>query len=354
MSETSRTNLKPSPIIEGLKAYCPPASANPIDLKLSGNEGAAPPIELVDVLKDIGPDVMRKYPNNSVLEGALAKKLSLEADQVVVTAGADDALDRICRAFMTDKSEIIFPSPSFEMVPIYAKLVGAKLVDQPWPEGAYPVDEVLSKVNGSTAVICVVTPNNPTGAVASADDLKRLSEGAPNSLILVDLVYAECADEDLTQAALSLPNALVIRSFSKAWGLAGLRVGYVAGNAEYINWLRVAAGPFMVATPSLAIAAYWLEKGRDFVDNYVAQIRKERSSLFELLNDKGAQVRPSQANFVLARFDDATKVRDGLAELGIGVRLFENNAALEGCLRITCPGNDKDFARLEAALKEVL
>jgi histidinol-phosphate aminotransferase len=203
-------------------------------------------------------------------------------------------------------------------------------------------------------VIAVVTPNNPTGLVARADDLEVLSRAAPGALLIVDLAYTEFADRDLTEVALALPNAVVIRTLSKAWGLAGARVGYAAGPKEVIAWMRAAGGPYAVSAVSLEIARRRLTMGDDGVRRFVDRIRFERGQLRKVLLSCGARVLESQANFVLARVSDAPGVRERLAQRGIAVRAFGARAGLEDALRITCPGNERDFERVCEAVKEAI
>ena len=330
--------IEPNPSLKGVSAYRSPGAAIKADLRLDGNEGA-------------GPEDVRRYPDPRPLEESLAQKLGVDPRRVLVTAGGDEALDRICRAYLAPGRELIQPAPTFEMIARYARLAGAEVVSVPWPQGNYPTDEVISRINPRTRVVCVVSPNNPTGAVARPDDLERLCAAAPQAILLVDLAYTEFADDDLTGTALSLPNAVVVRSFSKAWGMAGLRVGYAAGPGEIIDCLRAAGGPYAVSRPSLALVAERLPGG---VERFVDAIKKEREELRGLLQSLGAEPLPSQANFVLCRFKNANWVHAGLAALGILVRHFPGRPELEGCLRITCPGDPEAFARLDQALRVTL
>jgi histidinol-phosphate aminotransferase len=331
-------SIEPNPCLKGVSAYRTPGAGSSADLRLDGNEGA-------------GPEEERRYPDPRPLEERLARLLGVNPRRVLVTAGGDEAIDRICRAYLAPGRELIQTTPTFVMIARYAKLAGAEVVSVPWPRDKFPTDEVISQIGPDTRVICVVSPNNPTGATATADDLKRLSQAAPQALLLVDLAYTEFADFDLTQAALLLPNAVVVRSFSKAWGMAGLRVGYAAGPAEIIDCLRAAGGPYPVSRPSLARVAERLSGG---VEPFVKTIKQERESLYDLLSSLGADPLPSQANFILCGFKDAAWVYAGLAALGILVRIFPQSPELEGCLRITCPGNPEEFARLCSALSTVL
>jgi histidinol-phosphate aminotransferase len=240
------------------------------------------------------------------------------------------------------------------MIERYARLTGGSVVSVGWPDGPYPVDEVLDAVTDRTSIVVVVSPNSPSGLVATARDIERLSEGAPRALLLVDLAYVEFADEDLTSRVLEIDNAILVRSMSKAWGLAGLRVGWAAGPAGIIDWLRAAGHPYAVSAPSLAIARERLRTGRDDVSGFVSRIREERSRLTSTLRTLGVRVPDSQSNFVLGRFADAGAVRSGLAERGIAVRIFPGKPGLEGCLRITLPGEAEGFERLTRALTEIL
>jgi histidinol-phosphate aminotransferase len=323
-----------------------------VDLRLDGNEGRIPPVDLLDRLAAHGPEIVRRYPDRAELEATLAARVGLSPEAVLVTAGADDALDRLCRAYLEPGRNLVVATPTFEMIPRYARLAGAKVRTTPWPHGGFPVNKVLDLADKDTGIIAVVTPNNPTGQVATSEDLSRLADGAPGAVLLVDLAYGEFADEDLMPTVLELPNAVGVRSLSKAWGLAGLRVGWVAGPTDLITPLRAAGGPYAVTGPSLRMALDSLGDETE-VSGFTSTIRREREQLAADLTALGAEPVPSQGNFVYARFEDPVWVRDGLAGLGVGVRLFEPKPG-PGPLRISCPGSAKDFTRLRAGLRTVL
>jgi len=351
-SERPDAPLQPAPALRGASAYrIPSPSGRPVDLRLDGNEGAVPPLALVDTLRAAAPAVLRSYPDAAPLERDIASRLGVSPERVLVTAGADEALDRACRALLSAGDALVLPAPTFEMIPHYAKLAGARTIDVPWPSGPYPTDGVLAAAGDEAKAVAVVSPNNPTGAVATARDLERLARELPSATaLLVDCAYAEFADEDLTAAALAIPRAIVFRTLSKAWGLAGCRVGFAVGDPTPISWLRAAGGPYPVAGAAIAIARERLATGGADVARFVATVRAERAALEATLRALGARPVPSQANFVLARFRDAALVRDALLGLGIAVRGFAGRALLDDALRITCPGDARALARLESAL----
>lgn len=344
--------IVPNPAVASTAAYAVPKHPAPIDLKLDANEGAPPPADLFAELAS--PELLRRYPDARALEAKLAARLGVTPERVLATCGADDALDRACRALLFRGRELVLPVPTFEMLPRFAALLGATTREIPWPSGRYPLEAVLGAVNENTAAIAVVSPNNPTGATVTRDELVRLARAAPEVALLVDLAYAEYADEDLTSLALELPNAIVFRTLSKAWGVAGLRVGYAVARPEMIGWLRAAGGPYAVTSPSIALASAWLDRGEPSMRAAVTQVRDERERLRQQLDTLGAAALPSQANFVMARPRDAGWLRDGLAGLGVAVRIWPGHPQLDGLVRIGCPADEAKYRRLEAALDAVL
>jgi histidinol-phosphate aminotransferase len=324
-------------------------------LRLDSNEGPPPPRALLSDLADADPDLLRRYHDAGALEAALATRFGVGAERVIVTAGADEAIDRACRAFLERGRTLLLPDPTFELFERFATLAGGELQRVSWPSGPFPGDAFLERLDARTAVVAVVSPNNPTGTVATGADLRRLASAAPDALLLLDHAYVEYADHDLTPAVLDLPNVLVVRTFSKAWGLAGCRVGYAIGSAYVVSVLRASGGPYPVGSPSIALALHQLERGEAALRAHVTRVREERAALTSWLAARRVAPLPSQANFVLADFGArAALVCAGLASLGVLVRDFPLRPGLETVLRITLPGDPADFQRLCAALDTVL
>ena len=324
-------------------------------LRLNSNEGPRAPQALLAELAVLDPEVLRRYPDATAVEAALAARVGVAPERVVVTAGADEALDRICRAYAGPDRPVLLPEPTFDMLERFAALAGAPLVRVPWFKDVFPLDEILARLDNRIAVVIIVSPNNPTGGVASRDEVRRIAAAAPQALVLIDQAYIEYADEDIASDVLDLANVVVVRTMSKAWGLAGCRVGYAVGSSDVIAVLRAAGGPYPVAGPSLALALSQLRRGDAALRAHVTQVRAERANLRELLCARGVDARVSQANFVLADFGRRqTFVHDGLGARGILVRDFPGRAGLETSLRITLPGDPGDFERLTSALDTVL
>ena len=355
-SQVAESGTGPMPVeaLRGVRAYATPGWPGPIDLFLDGNEGVEPDAAAVDRLGDAGTDVLRRYPSTRELEARIAEDHGVDASRVLVTAGADEAIDRVCRAMLGPDRSLVVPTPTFEMLPRYARLTGAAVGSPAWDDGPFPLDAVLGAIDSTTGVVGLVSPNNPTGLAISSEVLERVSAAASDAVVLLDHAYVEFADEDLTSAALRLPNVVVTRTMSKAWGLAGLRVGYAVGAADVIGWLRPAGGPYSVAGPSLAIASDLLDRGRGDVDGFVGRVARDRGVIAEAARRVGGRPTASQGNFVFARFGDAAWTRDALAGLGVKVRGYPSVAGLGDALRITCPGDAGAAGRVVAGLEAAL
>lgn len=344
---------RPVPALEGRSCYSIPKASAPVDLKLDGNEGSKPSPELLQALAKNAVANMRQYPSSSALGEEVATFLGVTPENVLITAGADNALDCIIRSFLSPGREMILPVPTFEMLERFARFTGGTVITLPWNTPRYPLQAVLKEIRPNTSIIAVVSPNNPTGAIATADDVRTLARTAPHALILLDLAYTEFADEDLTALGLSIPNVVITRTFSKAWGLAGLRVGYAAGSAEIISTLKTANSPYAISQPSLVLAETRLREGKAEVEGFVQTVRLERKELENQLQKLGVSFKPSQANFVFIETNHALWVRDALSGFGIAVRCFPEHPLLSNALRISCPGDKDDFKRLAHALNAV-
>jgi HAD superfamily hydrolase (TIGR01548 family) len=332
----------------------------PIDLPLDLNE-AGGFLRWAEWLPgSISDGAIRRYPDLTLLTARLARLWKVEADRLVVTAGADEAIDRVCRCYLRPGQRAIIPTPTFQNLPRHARLAGAELVEPVWLQAAFPLDAVLAAIDASVGLIAVVSPNNPTGQIVTASQLSTLAERAGAIPVLVDLAYVEYDDEELLELALSLPNAIVVRTLSKSWGLAGLRIGGACGPRDWIEPLRTVGGTFSVAASSAAIALQVLESVERRADLAqaralgIAQVQSEREQLVTLAARVGVACERSRGNFVLWRTPQAGWLDDALRGLGISVRPIALPEGHDPALRITCPGDAGSFARLCAALETAI
>ncbi|MAD60272.1 MAG: TIGR01548 family HAD-type hydrolase [Myxococcales bacterium] len=349
--------LRPSNAVLNTSTYSPYKHLAPIDLKLDANEGPPLPISISNALADISIDTLRRYPSTQDLCQRLAKRFKISPNQLLVTAGADDALDRACRAFLGPGSELIYPTPSFEMIPRFAQWAYGTVLNIDWSQSKFPLSKVVDLISERTKLISLVSPNNPTGATVTSDELIALSKAAPKALILLDHAYVEFVDRpelDLSQLALSLDNVCIFRTFSKAWGLAACRVGYVMGPERVIGWLKQVGHPYSVSTLSANLVHRALSDSNKYISESVTQVQKERFELSKLLKCLEGNVTDSQGNFVFYQGPQAKWIYDALAGLGIAVRTWSKDSRLANAIRITCPGQQKGFERLTKALQTAL
>ena len=342
------TWLIPAPGVQAAPAYAPTRHGAPCDLDLAGTEAGG--------VQPAWPNLLlagaARYPDARALTATLAVRAGVAVDCVLVTAGADEGLERACRTMLAAGRNAIVTDPTFEMIPRYVSLAGAELRAARWPSGALPVDEIIALADDRTALVAIVSPNNPTGAVATLADIRRVHDAVPTALILLDLAYVEFADDDPSADVLSLPRVVATRTLSKAWGLPGIRVGYAIGAPETIAWMRRAGAPYPVSALSLAAAELALARDGTKRDATVAAVRRNRARLGALLSELGAPPLVSQANFVTVAGGRARWIHDALAGLGIATRFFVAGDVER--VRITVPVDDVVFDRLERALRTAL
>lgn len=350
-----------SPRLDAMEAYRPPAVDPRIDLRLDANEGPEPDDRLMDLLASIPREALRRYPRARDLEARLASRWGVAPERVVVTNGGDDAIDRTCRSVLDPGATLVTHQPTFEMIPRGARLCGAHVRAIPWLDGQAPIAGMIDAMDDRTRLVALVSPNNPTGSIASLEQIRTLAAACERwrAPLLLDLAYVEFADPeaypDPTGDLLALPNVVVIRTFSKAMGLAGLRVGCAIAPPDVADWLRIAGGPFPVSGISLALASAALDRPITDRDPYVKRVRDERARLSLRLRSMGFRVPTSHANFVSALVPDGERVRLALRDFGVGVRrlrvpLSEDSDAVADLVRVTLPGDEPAFQRLLSAV----
>ena len=211
----------------------------------------------------------------------------------------------------------------------------------------------MDKIDLQTALVVLTSPNNPTGGIIPMDAIHEVNQAARKvgAKLLIDHAYIEFADQNPIEQLTADDNIIIIRTFSKAWGLAGLRVGYcLAPSMEFATTIRNSSGPFPVRAVSLELARRSLVEFQKSMEHNVIQIKKYRELLKDLIEQCGGTSIESQGNFILAKFKDADSIWKGLAEDGVGVRVFTGNAYLENQLRITCPTRPADYLQLAQSL----
>ena len=325
-------------------------------VKVNANESTLglPPLVEERVLNRLGLVALNRYPNEEYysLVEQIAKNFSVAPEQVLLGGGSSEIIEKVFHAFGGAGRKIVYPQPSFSMYKIYAKAAEAEGV--PFDLDAkfdLDVDAFIKKVresNASLAVVC--NPNNPTGNALTLAQVEEIAKSI-DCAFLLDEAYVEFYGRSAFGLIKSYPNLIVARTFSKAYGLAGARVGYMIAQAEVTRMIGKTFMPYHLNTLSLTAADIVYQMRAEFVPRIQMTVA-ERQRMFERLEKlSGVEVFPSQTNFLLIRLARAAELAEYLEALGIGVRYFSPTAAgLKNCLRIsigTRMENDEVFAAIK-------
>ena len=346
--------LKARVVIQSLREYHPPLGER-AGLRLDFNEntvGASP--RVLRRLQLLTLEDLARYPVREPVEAQVAAFFQLRPEEVLLTNGVDEAIHLLCETFLEPGDECVIVVPTFAMYEISAAATGAQVVRVPAAEDfSFPLEAVLAAITSRTRLVAVANPNNPTGTLVTAEGLLRIAGAAPQAAILIDEAYFEFCGQTLLASIRSYANVFVARTFSKAYGLAGLRAGALAGPAEQIRMVRRVCSPYNVNAAALIALPEALQDG-EYVCKYVGMVQRGRALLQEEFGARGIAFCPSQANFVLARigaahgaFVAAMKAR------GILVRDRSTDPGCDGWVRITL-GSEAHTEILLAALREVL
>jgi histidinol-phosphate aminotransferase len=324
-------------------------------LHLNENTGGCSPAVLEAIQRLSARDVAL-YPQYARATGRCASALGVSADQVLLTNGLDEGILTVALAVVPrrEPADVVVVEPAYGLYAPSARLAGARVVQaMPPPDLGFDLDSVLSAVTPATRLVLLSNPNNPTGALVPADAIRRMAAAVPREcMVFVDEAYADfegvSAIPDLARA----PNLIVGRTFAKAHGLAGVRIGCVVARPEVIQRLRGAIAPFSVNVVA-AVALDAALDDREHLERYVCEVRASKEMIYGICARHGLPFWRSAANFVLVKVGDAPAVVAALAERGIHVRDRSSAPGCEGCVRITA-GLAAETKACIAALEEVL
>jgi histidinol-phosphate aminotransferase len=336
-----------------LREYHPPlAQRDGLRLDFNENtEGCSP--RVLQRLKAITADDLARYPEREPVEAVVAAHLGLAPGQVLLTNGVDEAIHLLCETFLEPEDEVLVVTPTFSMYEIYAGATGARVIQvQCEADFRFPLAKVLDSITSATRMIAVASPNNPTGTIAGREELLQIAGAASDAALLVDEAYFEFHGETVIRDIDRLENLFVARTFSKAYGLAGLRIGILAGPRRQMPRVRRVSSPYSVNAVALAVLPVALNDG-DHIKCYVSQVKNGRERLALELKALGLHSWPSQANFLLIRLGEKHRqFVSAMRQRGILVRDRSSDPGCEGCVRITL-GSDSQTARLISTLREV-
>ena len=355
MSEAA-TTLVPAPRlrVQAMKEYHPPLG-NRDTLRLDFNENtvACSP-KVREVLGCISAGSLTRYPEREPVEAIVAAHLGLAPAQIALTNGVDEAIHVLFEAFLEEGDELLLPVPTYTMYEIYASATDARVVSvQAADDLAFPFERLLAAITPRTKVVAIANPNSPSGSAATRAQLLEIAARAPHAVLLVDEAYFHFHGETVIDLIGVVPNLIVARTFSKAYGLAGLRLGLLAGPVELMRWVRRVLSPYSVNSLALACLPPALEDAA-YLDWYVAEVLAARAEFEAALDQAGVRRWPSRANFVLVEIGPLHKEFTRLmSAAGVLVRDRSSDPGCDGRVRITI-GTREQMRQAAVALNEAL
>lgn len=330
--------LRPRTAVAQMRAYSPPQNGRSGKLRLDFNEntvGCSPSV-IAAVTSALTGESLSMYPEYTQARSTVSSFLGINDDQMTFTNGTDEAIQLLFNTFVEAGSEVLLLTPSYAMYQFYAELAGAvvRQVEYKVEDNLeFPLGAVLEAIGPNTRAVCISNPNNPTGTPVSEAQLRTVIEAIPDGLVLVDEAYVEFSGVTAMGWLDEYPQLFVSRTFSKAFGMAGLRCGCLCSQQQNVAWLRKAQSPYSVNVVAV-LAAIAAVQDLAHVRGYVNEVLAARSLVEDGLTALGLRWYPSAGNFILFNVGSrATTIRDELKQTGILVR--DRSYEISGCVRVT-------------------
>ncbi len=357
MNDAIITTPQPRELIRRMKDYHPPlGDRSGVRLDFNENTFACSP-KVLETLGRISRAELTMYPERERVERIAAAHLGLAPDQLLLTNGVDEAIHVLCQTYLGPGDAMLLPVPTYSMYAVYASGTDATLVEVQAGEGfRFPLDALLAKITPATKLIAIANPNSPTGQAVRREEILRVLDAAPHAAVLVDEAYFHFHGQTAMDLVGRIPNLIVARTFSKAYGLAGLRLGLLAAAPKQMQWLRRVISPYSVNSLALACLPAALED-QTYIDWYVSEVLEARGELTAALDRLGVRYWPSQANFVLTSIGPKhAEFSRAMRERGVLVRDRSSDPGCDGCVRITIGTREhtaQGIRAMERALKEI-
>ncbi len=329
-------NPMPRARVQAMKEYHPPLGCRDA-LRLDFNENtlACSP-KVREVLGSISAGSLTRYPEREPVEAIVAAHLGVSANQVALTNGVDEAIHVLFETFLEADDELLLPVPTYTMYEVYGSATDARVVAvQAADDLQFPFERLHAAITPHTKIIAIANPNSPSGSVATRAQLIELARCAPHAILLVDEAYFHFYGESVMDLLGTVSNLVVARTFSKAYGLAGLRLGLLAGPVELMRWVRRVLSPYSVNALALACLPPALED-TTYLDWYVGEVLAARTDFEGALDAAGVRRWPSCANFILVDIGaQHAEFVQLMRAAGVLVRDRSSDPGCDGRVRIT-------------------
>jgi histidinol-phosphate aminotransferase len=337
-----------------MKEYHPPlGSRDALRLDFNENTLACSP-RVREALARISAGDLTRYPQREPVEAIVAAHLGLDAGQVALTNGVDEAIHVLFETFLEAGDELLLPVPTYTMYEVYASATDARVVPiQAADDLQFPFERLVAAITPQTKVIAIANPNSPSGSLATRAQIVEIASRAPQAAVLVDEAYFHFCGETVVDLIGAIPNLIVARTFSKAYGLAGLRLGLIAALVEPMRWVRRVLSPYSVNSLALACLPPALED-TEYLNWYVGEVLQARTEFEAALDAAGVRRWPSRANFILVEIGarHVEFVRLMRAE-GVLVRDRSSDPGCDGRVRITI-GTREQMRKAASVLNKTL
>jgi len=340
--------------VTAMKEYHPPlGNRDAMRLDFNENTLACSP-KVREVFGRISAGDLTRYPERAPVEAVVAAHLGLPAQQVLLTNGVDEAIHVLFETFLEAGDEVLLPVPTYTMYEIYASATEASVVAvQAADDLQFPFERLRAAITPRTKIIAIANPNSPSGSIATRAQIVEIAQRASNAVVLVDEAYFHFCGETVIDLVGTIPNLVVARTFSKAYGLAGLRIGLLAGPVEMMRWVRRVLSPYSVNSMALACLGPALEDAA-YIDWYADEVLSARAEFETALDAANVRRWPSHANFVLVEI--GTRHAEFVRLMTAGGVLIRDRSGDPGCdgrVRITI-GTRKQMREAASVLNDAL
>lgn len=345
------TTATPAPRarVQAMMEYHPPlGSRDALRLDFNENTIACSP-KVREVLGSISSGSLTRYPEREPVEAIVASHVGIRSEQLALTNGVDEAIHVLFETFLEAGDELLLPVPTYTMYEVYASATDASAVTVLAADDLlFPFERLLAAITPRTKIIAIANPNSPSGSTATREQLLKLARRAPHAVLLVDEAYYHFHGETVMDLIGTVPNLMVARTFSKAYGLAGLRLGLLAGPVELMRWVRRVLSPYSVNSIALACLPPALQD-TTYLDWYVSEVLAGRADFEAALDHAGLRWWPSRANFILV--DIGPQHREFVRLMraaGVLVRDRSNDPGCNGRVRVTIGTREQMKQAIEA------
>lgn len=334
--------IKPKKALSNIKPYSIEKYYQEYKLKLDSNENSyGPSPAVIEAIKNISPDKIKFYPAYGALLDKMSEILGCNTDNLVFTNGCDEAINAVLSTYLEDSDKALAFSPTFSMPKLYCGCNGTEFVEVEYKNDfSFDYDFYVSNIKNDTKILYITCPNNPTGEIVNLDIIKKLLLNFQDKLVVLDCTYfnySNISQNDYFDLVKEFQNIAIVKSFSKDYALAGLRLGYIYADSSIISEIKKVLSPYSVNAIALhaGIAAL---SDREYFVSLKEKFLKSKEKLSYALLEFGYKVYPTETNFVLCNFGNcADFVYQKLLNNGVKVKYFKGIKELENTFRITIP-----------------